>query len=116
MPFEHLLVTSKHLSYQLQIYRSRQLKVGIACTLLAVQDVRITYVALAGLTGQIVDVPFELTANLLIIQLQGTSLQNSCAEPGAHSANGSLPAYLHPSCIFVCSLPLIFGIPKRLNV
>ncbi|KAL0023908.1 hypothetical protein WJX79_009620 [Trebouxia sp. C0005] len=34
-----------------------------------------------GLTGQIVDVPYAITANMLLMQLQDTSLQNSCAEP-----------------------------------
>ena len=36
---------------------------------------------LAGLTGQIMDVPFAITSNMLIMQLQDTSLQNKCAEP-----------------------------------
>ncbi len=39
-------------------------------------------VGAAGLTGQVVDVPFAITANMLILQLQDTSLQNSCAELG----------------------------------
>ncbi|KAL0029412.1 hypothetical protein WJX77_005563 [Trebouxia sp. C0004] len=34
-----------------------------------------------GLTGQILDVPSVITADMLILQLQDTSLQNSCAEP-----------------------------------
>ncbi|DBA88295.1 TPA: hypothetical protein ACH3X1_016535 [Trebouxia sp. C0004] len=36
---------------------------------------------MAGLTGQILDVPSVITADMLILQLQDTSLQNSCAEP-----------------------------------
>jgi hypothetical protein len=40
---------------------------------------------MAGLTGQVVDVPYAITANMLILQLQDTSLQNSCAEPGTMS-------------------------------
>ena len=43
-------------------------------------------VGMAGLTGQVVDVPFAITANMLILQLQDTSLQNSCAEPGIMQA------------------------------
>ena len=43
-------------------------------------------IGMAGLTGQIVDVPFAITANMLILQLQDTSLQNSCAEPGIMQA------------------------------
>jgi hypothetical protein len=39
-------------------------------------------VGMAGLTGQIVDVPYAITANMLILQLQDTSLQNNCAERG----------------------------------
>ena len=41
---------------------------------------------IAGLTGQVVDVPFAITTNMLILQLQDTSLQNSCAEPGMMQA------------------------------
>ncbi len=41
---------------------------------------------MAGLTGQVVDVPYAITANMLILQLQDTSLQNSCAEPGMMQA------------------------------
>ena len=36
----------------------------------------------AGLTGQVADVPYAITANILILQLAGTSLQNECAQPG----------------------------------
>ncbi|KAL3142345.1 hypothetical protein ABBQ38_002682 [Trebouxia sp. C0009 RCD-2024] len=36
-----------------------------------------------GLTGQVADVPYTITANMLILQLAGTSLQNTCAEPAA---------------------------------
>ena len=43
-------------------------------------------VSMAGLTGQIVDVPYSIAANMLILQLQDTSLQNSCAEPGTMQA------------------------------
>lgn len=39
----------------------------------------------AGLTGQVVDVPYAITAFMLIIQLQGTALQNRCAQPGVIS-------------------------------
>ena len=35
-----------------------------------------------GLTGQIEDVPYDITSNILIMEIQDTSLQNSCAEAG----------------------------------
>ena len=38
----------------------------------------------AGLRGQVVDVSFAITTNLLILQALGTSLQNNCAQPGSH--------------------------------
>ena len=40
------------------------------------------HIILAGLTGQVADVPYGITANMLILQLAGTSLQNECAQPG----------------------------------
>lgn len=35
-----------------------------------------------GLTGPIQDVPYDITSNMLIMEIQDTSLQNSCAEAG----------------------------------
>lgn len=55
---------------------------------------------LAGLTGQVADVPYTITANMLILQLAGTSLQNTCAEPGdALSLLWRLPAKLLLVCL-----------------
>ena len=48
----------------------------------AVSVLSSTHCGVADLTGQIVDVPYAITANMLIMQLQGTSLQNKCAVPG----------------------------------
>ena len=50
-----------------------------------------THCGVADLTGQIVDVPYAITANMLIMQLQGTSLQNKCAVPGNMLLESELP-------------------------
>ena len=46
----------------------------------------------AGLTGQVVDVPFAITANMLIMQIAATSLQNQCAEAGDTMLVAKAPA------------------------
>ena len=47
----------------------------------------------AGLLGQVIDVSFVITAQMLIFQVTGSSLQNNCAEPGDNAgAAQPLPA------------------------
>ena len=53
----------------------------------------LTFVFFAGLSGQVADVSYPITANLLILQIPGTSLQNNCAEPG-----DTLPSCHHCFC------------------
>ena len=43
------------------------------------------------------DVPFAITANMLILQLTGTSLQNQCAQAGDSSQVNALLYLLFPA-------------------
>ncbi len=68
------------------IFLKHQLHVGLTMHLVShvavIANLAEVAPGMAGLTGQVVDVPYAITANMLILQLQDTSLQNRCAEQG----------------------------------
>ena len=51
---------------------------------MAAKQLKSFLLCFAGLFGQVIDVSFEISANMLIFQVSGSSLQNNCAEPGHH--------------------------------